>query len=186
MKQSVFGFPASTLLAIVLCAAGALLVLPMLADWRSAKIANVDALESELALLDARSERLATEQALVKESQTDDLKWQADGLGVATARIQARVSEIASENGMALRSMSPTGEAKLSGAPTVTFRLEAEATLDRLVSFLRTLEYGQPVVLVQGSNLRRLNRPGVEGQQPIVFIQLNLSAPIDIVSEVSQ
>lgn len=186
MKHSLFGFPVSKMLAIALSAAGAMLVLPMLADWRSMKITHLNALEGELATLDVRSERLAAELALVKDSKTDGLKWQADGLGVATARIQARVSEFASENGIALRSMSPTGEAKLSGTPTVTFRLEAEATLDRLVSFLRTLEYGQPAVLVQASNIRRLNRPGNDGQQPVVFVQLDLSAPIEIAGEVSQ
>ncbi|SMR83564.1 Type II secretion system (T2SS), protein M subtype b [Aliiroseovarius halocynthiae] len=186
MGMRVFGYSLPATLLGLGAFAGAVLALPALADWKADTIARLDAAEGELLSLNTRANRLAAQLQAVPEVEGKALKWHAGEIGVVTAQIQSEINQLATSSGIALRSIAPTGQGLVEDVQTVTFRLEAEATLDRLAQFLQSLEFGQPVLLVDAANIRRLNRPGAEGTQPIVFVQLGLSAPTELAGEVSQ
>ncbi|MEP4627169.1 MAG: GspMb/PilO family protein [Tateyamaria sp.] len=150
--------------------------------WRKAVIARAEQLHTSTLNLEVRRIGLSKELHTFGQNPAEPFLWKEDERGVANARIQAHISEAATRNGLALRSISPAGNGTLGDRQTAIFRLEAEARLDHLSAFLRGLEYDLPAVLVDGAVLRRLNRPGSTSEQPELFVQMDLVAPISIQS----
>lgn len=151
--------------------------MPLLA-WREGNIAGLAEARADLQRLEGSIGRLAAERAQLSGDTTAETVWTAARTGEVTALIQARVSELARQNGLALRSVTPTAGRKLPLTEAVGFRLEAEATLDQLLQFLIALEYHAPVLVIDSATLRRLARPGPASEQPSLFIQIDLVAPV--------
>ena len=117
--------------------------------------------------------------ALSAEADFGDI-WKTNSVSEATAKVQASLGTIARQNGVTFRSITPLQSPEMALVDAVAFRLEAELTLDRLVELLRALEYSSPLILVERSNIRRLARGITGATQPIVFVQLDITAPVAI------
>jgi hypothetical protein len=127
---------------------------------------------------------LAQERAALKSSLDASLIWQADQSGQASALVQSNLSEIAREAGLSLRSVSPLSPRNVPLAQGIGFRVELEAPLDRLVSYLVEIEHSQPALSIDRATLRRLVRPAMEQDQvsrlPELFVQLDILAPVQL------
>lgn len=111
--------------------------------------------------------------------------WRSEQIGELTAQIQASIGDMALTNGLKLRSITPAGNRELPSTDATAMRVEGEATLDQLSNFLQELEFHEPVLMVDRAVLRRLNRPGRNPEQPLIFVQLQVLAPSRI-EEVKQ
>lgn len=160
-----------------------LAILAPLAAWKMSSVAQLEAAQQEASRLQASIQRLQTEKAQLASGDISEIVWAAPLLGEATARIQARVSELASQEGLALRSITPIGERDFPLTGAVALRLEAEAPLDRLTNFFIKADHHTPVILINQANIRRLVRPGETPQQPLLFVQVEIVVPVDISGE---
>ncbi len=149
-----------------------------LAAWRNATLVTAEAAIVETQRLMAGMSSLRTERAQLSGSGIDALVWPGERLGELTARVQGRISELAVRHGLQLRSITPTGTRALPLTSAVGFRIESETTLDRLVGFLREVEHHSPGLIVDRATLRRLSRPGDEPLQPVLFLQIDIVAPV--------
>jgi type II secretory pathway component PulM len=145
-------------------------------EWRAGLARQLADTRAETARLNLSLGDLRQERSALTLGGTEGLVWSAPKLGEATALVQGRVSELAKEFGLSLQSISPLPGRDDSTA--VGFRLELEAPLDRLVQFLLALEYHSPVFAIDQATLRRLNRPGPVTEQPTLFVQLDIIAPV--------
>ncbi|MCU0910461.1 MAG: type II secretion system protein GspM [Rhodobacteraceae bacterium] len=176
------GSPQSRALALGIAAAAAALltlgvVLP-LAEWRARTLAAAEAARDEAERLASAIGRMRTERAQLSGSGIDAVVWPGERLGEVTARVQGRISELAVGHGLQLRSIAPTGTRPLPLTQGVGFRIESETTLDRLTEFLREVEHHAPALTVERATLRRLARPGEEPPQPVLFVQIDILAPV--------
>lgn len=176
--------------ALAICAGlGALVWLAVAAplqQWRSSALAERPQTIADIRNLQDRIAELEKERAQLSGDTELNVLWRAAQTGQATARIQGQLSKLASERGLNLRSISPTPSRDLTLAQAAGFRLEMEASLDQLVSFLRAVEYHAPALLVEKASLRRLNKPNAAQPQPLVFAQIEVSAPVVLNTEASQ
>ncbi|MEQ6204724.1 type II secretion system protein GspM [Sulfitobacter sp. HNIBRBA2951] len=161
-------------------------VLAPLQDWRSAALSKRPQAVAEIRQLQTRISGLEDERDQLSGNEELNILWRAAQTGVATARIQSQLSKLASERGISLRSISPTRARDLTLAQAAGFRLEMESSLDQLVSFLQAVEYHSPALLVEKASLRRLNKPNTDQPQPLVFAQIDISAPVVLDAEVNQ
>ncbi len=161
-------------------------VVAPLQEWRTvALIKRPQAIES-IRQLQTRINSLEDERNQLSGNEELNILWRAAQTGEATARIQSQLSKLASERGVSLRSISPTRARDLTLAQAAGFRLEMESSLDQLVSFLQAIEYHSPALLVEKASLRRLNKPNSNQPQPLVFAQIDVSAPVVLEAEVNQ
>lgn len=168
---------------VVLCGLVWALVLNPLAAWKKNSVAQLTEAQQETSRLQASIVRFQTEKAQLASGDISEIIWTAALLGEATARIQARISELASQEGLALRSITPIGERDFPLTGAVALRLEAEASLDKLTRFLIKVDHHTPVILIHQANIRRLVRPGELPQQPLLFLQIEIIVPVDITGE---
>lgn len=166
-----------------LAAVAILTIVVQIDDWRNEVITRAEQLHADSLSLEVRRIRLSRELQSFGENPVAPYLWEENERGVVNARIQAHISQLATQSGLSLRSISPVGTGVLVDRQTAVFRLEAEARLDHLSDFLRDLEYKLPTVLVEGAILRRLTRPGSTSDQPELFAQLDLIAPIHLLSD---
>lgn len=138
---------------------------------RANGISEMRKLQDRIAILQLEKSRLSDRGQL-------DVLWQAERTGTATAMIQAEISRQALQEGIGLRSISPVRKRDLRLADAVGIRIEMEAGLDQFTDFLRSVEYHSPALLVERAALRRLIKPGNQSEQPLVFAQIDLSAPV--------
>ncbi|MEP6066614.1 MAG: hypothetical protein ABJ246_12300, partial [Paracoccaceae bacterium] len=113
-------------------------------EWRKGVMARAEQLHANTLDLEVRRIRLTKELQSFGQNPAAPFLWQAAERGVANARIQAHINEVATMNGLSLRSISPVGSGTFEDHQTAVFRLEVEARLDHLSNFLRGLEYSQP------------------------------------------
>lgn len=109
--------------------------------------------------------------------------WQAKQAGEMTARIQAELGAIAHANGITLRSVTPARAPRMPLVDTTALRIEAEADLAQFRALIITIEQHSPALFIERATIRRLNRPGRISEQPLVFFQLDIAAPIRIGGE---
>ncbi len=157
-------------------------ILP-LAQWKQDVEEAVEAARLDQVRLADSIERLALERAQLSAGSLDGFLWSARQLGAATARVQATINDIAAQNSLSIRSFTPTGTRSMPIAEGIAFRIEIEATLDRLTPFLVEIEYHTPALLIDRADLRRLTRPGADTERPSMFVQLEIVAPIDVAEE---
>lgn len=157
-----------------------LAILLPLSVWKSDTTRQIVDTRLELASLQQSLAAMVQERNALTLGGSEGMIWTAAQLGQVTALVQARVSELAKQHGLSLRSITPSQNRGIQSAGTVSFRLELEAPLDRLTDFLVALEYNSPALAVEQSTLRRLNRPGPVTEQPALFVQLDILAPIVI------
>ncbi|MEE9455321.1 MAG: type II secretion system protein GspM [Paracoccaceae bacterium] len=106
--------------------------------------------------------------------------WQARQLGEMTARIQARLGEIARENGVTLRAVTPAAARDMPHVDTTALRIEGEADLGQFRNLILSIEHHSPTLFVERATIRRLNRVERQSEQPLVFFQLDIAAPIRV------
>jgi len=106
--------------------------------------------------------------------------WQARQLGEMTARIQARLGEIARENGVTLRAVTPAVARDMPHVETTALRIEGEADLAQFRNLILNIEQHSPTLFIERATIRRLNRVERISEQPLVFFQLDIAAPIRI------
>lgn len=160
-------------------------ILPIL-DWRRDIAAATQRNSQQIERHVASIEDLSSEQAQLQATSIDPFLWTAREQGAATARVQERISQLASENGVSIRAITPTGAREIPSADAVSFRLEIEASLDQLTPFLAGVEEHTPALAIERADLRRLARPGPPPMQPILFAQLEILAPIRIDAEADE
>ncbi len=173
------------MLALILAMAWMGLVRPV-ADWRMARFSAHTASVSETERLSVSVDRLKRDLAQLSQKEDLDLIWSAQEIGEVTAQVQASISAMARETGISLRSVTPGNAPDFPFVKTVGFRLEGEARLDQLLSFLRALEGANPALVVERAHLRRLNRVGEATELPVLFLQLELMAPVRVAREASE
>ncbi|NSX56913.1 type II secretion system protein GspM [Parasulfitobacter algicola] len=153
-------------------------VLSPLVTWRNQAQSNLLSAQTELARLERSIAQLQIEQTRLSADDATSILWMASQSGEATARVQANLSTMARQSGVNLRSISPVRARELAFSQAVAFRMESEATLDQVVSLLRAIEYSTPPLVIERANLRRLARPTRTSDQPLMFFQLEILAPV--------
>lgn len=128
--------------------------------------------------LDLSIARLTLDLQNIQSGDFSGLVWQGQKTGEVTARIQARLGEITSENGIQLRSITSVPTQKMQTLTTIGLRVEGEADLEQLARFLQTIEAHVPVLLVKRASIRRLNQTREFSAQPMLSFQIDVSAPI--------
>jgi hypothetical protein len=108
--------------------------------------------------------------------------WEAARIGEANARIQQALGRIGDESGLSFQSVIPSNPGDVPLVTSVGFRVEIEGTFDRIVSLLGRLESHNPPLLIERATLRRLSRPGERSSQPLLMVQLDLHAPVDLLA----
>ena len=146
-------------------------------EWQADAFTTLSASQSENTRLNASLSRLKAEQAQLSGDTSLAIIWTAKQMGEATALVQSKISKLAAKHGVTLRSVTPVSGKNLPFASAIGFRIEGEATLDKLAAFLVDLESNSPALLIERAALRRLTRPGRTAAQPSIFVQLNLIAP---------
>ena len=160
-----------------------LAVISPMYEWKKHVSENLTANQTENARLNASLSRLRTEKAQLSGDSSLDTVWKGKRIGEATALVQSEISNLAAKNGVMLRSIAPISAKGMPFANGIGFRVEGEATLDKLTSFLIDLEGNTPALVIERAVVRRLNRPGRTASQPDVFVQLNLVAPVALDEE---
>jgi hypothetical protein len=160
-----------------------LAVISPIYEWKKRASENLTTSQTENARLNASLSRLRTEKAQLSGDSSLDTVWKAKRIGEATALVQSEISNLAAKHGVMLRSIAPMSAKGMPFASGIGFRVEGEATLDKLTSFLIDLEGNTPALVVERAVVRRLNRPGRTAPQPDVFVQLNLVAPVTLDEE---
>lgn len=162
------------------------LVLAPAVRWKKEALAARDQAAEKLAQFEQRVQKMDTlRQQLSQQGELASL-WQADQPGAATALVQSELSKLASQRGIGLRSITPMREREIPMARAAGFRLEIETSLDQLAGFLQAVEYHSPALMVDRASLRRLNMVNAGQVQPVVFAQIEISAPISIPEEADQ
>ena len=154
-----------------------------LANWRSAKILEHQKILLEHAGLEDSIARLQAERMAFVSDDLAGLTWEGAQAAEATAKVQSAVNDMARDNGILMRSITPTRDNSSDIPNAINFRIEFEASLDQLVPFLKTVEFGQPALVVTRSNLRRLARPNQANTQPDIFAQIEIAAPFSLTDE---
>ena len=156
------------------------------AEWRKNRFAAHSKAVAELNRMHESVARLTQEAAQYSQQGNLDLIWTSGEVGEVTAKVQARISSIARTSSVALRTVTPIKAPELPLVQTAGFRVEGEARLDQLLSFLRRIESSSPSLVIDRAHLRRLNRIGDASELPAVFLQIELAAPINTDENVSQ
>lgn len=147
-------------------------------QWRERVEAEyVNALETQQRLSESIA-RMSTEIDGIANDPDLPLAWLAPQMGQANAQVQAQLGQLAREAGISLRSTTPIGERDLPYAESIAFRLEGEGDLDQWQDLLRAIEFNNPPILIERGTMRRLVRPGPESEQPTLYAQLELFAPV--------
>lgn len=176
MSRGLSKIAAGLLLAGLLALVYVGLFLPV-SDWREDTLLQTKNAELELQRLSAAKSRLE-QQALALETSTDeDLFWAAEQSGEAFAQVQSHISEAAKQAGISLRAATPLPLQKNGKLDNVVIRVEFEADLGQLVKFLRQLEYDAPALPIERATVRRLLRGGDASVLPVLFAQIDISAP---------
>ncbi|WP_208353081.1 type II secretion system protein GspM [Pseudaestuariivita rosea] len=149
-------------------------------NWRSQVQNELQSAQIEQARLQRSIAQLMTEQARLSADDATSVLWTAFQSGEATARVQASLSTMARQSGVNLRSIAPVRARELPFSQALAFRLESEASLDQMVALLRAIEYSNPPLVIERANVRRLTRPTRSSDQPLVFFQLEILAPVII------
>ena len=170
------------LLAVLVSVAAALwiAVIQPAQAWKSEQFTALAAAQEQSARLSDRLVTLRREAAAMSAATDFDGVWTAQSAGEATARVQAALSDLARQNGISFRAITPLRTEAIPLKQAVAFRVEAEAPLDRLVGFLRAAEYNSPVLVVEKGSIRRLSKPGIPTEQPLVFFQFDVFAAYDL------
>lgn len=149
--------------------------------WKEEQFNALTTAQEQSARLAERLQTLRREAAAMSASTDFDGVWEAQSAGEATARVQATLSDLARQNGISFRAITPLRTDAIPLKSAVSFRVEAEAPLDRLVAFLRAAEYNTPVLVFEKGSVRRLSKPGTPTEQPLVFFQFDVMAAYDLV-----
>jgi Type II secretion system (T2SS), protein M subtype b len=157
-----------------------------LGSWCASIMERRDAARTERAKLLESIARLETEAMQLSADSTSGVVWTAPRMGEANAMVQSRISELAQRNGIPLRSITPTEASDLPLAESVAFRAESDATLDQVANFLISLEYHSPALAVERATLRHIAKPGPQTEQPLLFVQLDIIAPVVTLEEASE
>ena len=166
--------------ALVLALAGLVWIalISPLSSWRSDSLLQHEAATREHSKMLTSTRRLQSEVEFFSQSGSQAYIWQAEQSGEATAKIQSELNNLATKSGITLRSISPAAAKQLPFTTGTTFRLEGEATLDQILSFVLSIEFNEPALLTERASLRRLIRPGRTSEQPLMFFQLDIIAPV--------
>lgn len=156
-------------------------VIEPLSTWRSDTLGNLQNAVTDESRLRAAISKMELEKAQFGTGSDDVLTWSASQTGEAFARVQASLSETASANGISFRSITPLPTAEIDGLTRAPVRVEFEADLSQLSSFLQSVEYGIPALPIERAMLRRLIRPNETASLPVLFVQLDVAAPISVV-----
>lgn len=171
-------------LGLALCAVAiwAIIVRPA-QTWKHSNAAAFAHAHEQAARLSDRLQSLRLEAAAMSAITEFDGVWMAENGGEATARVQAALSDLARQNGISLRAITPLRTEAIPLKSAVFFRIEAEAPLDHLVGFLRAAEYNTPVLVFEKGSIRRLSKPGLLTEQPVVFFQFDIMAAFELTRE---
>lgn len=170
-------------LAVVAGATWLVIIQPISA-WANVQITERDTLKEQNLRLRQTVQRLDRERNSFELTDTGNLIWESHQVGQTTARIQQVINETATGQGIRMRSVAP-GRSTISDiAEAIGFRLEFDAHLDQLTAFLRTIETNEPLLIVAQTKLRRLARQNSENTQPLVFVQMDVVAPIQSLEHV--
>ena len=127
--------------------------------------------------------RMTVEVVGFAEDPALPMTWQAPQIGQATAQVQGELSQLTRAAGISLMSTTPVGARDIPFADSVAFRLEGEGSLDQWRDMLIAVEYNTPPIIVERGVMRRLVRPGPETEQPTLYVQLDLLAPVQLVEQ---
>lgn len=182
-SKSVFSRVAAislTLLIIgIFCA---IFLVPIFSERTKTQIMRTT-LEQEINDLRARSVSLNQQFSGVGQANVEQYLWKAKQAGEMTAKIQAELGKLATQEGISLRSIIPTVSKDFSQIETTGLRIEAEADLSQFKDFILTLEQHEPALFIERAILRRINRPGISSEQPLIFFQIDILAPVKIGDE---
>ncbi|SFI65429.1 GspMb/PilO family protein [Jannaschia pohangensis] len=155
-----------------------LLAVPLLRDWKT----DIQSARDDAAFETARLQRsiadLETEAAQLVGTGILDTVWRARQPGEALAIVQTEIGDLATRAAVSLRSMSPIPAPDLPLVDTLGLRLEGEMPLNRLVTFLLALEHHDRSLIVRSANIRRLPNGQDRFEQPLLFVQLDVVAPL--------
>lgn len=173
---------ALAILAVLLIAVWFLIASPIIQE-NSSLAADLQTAQAEKIRLAATITNLTFR---LENGDSADLQgeiWQAKQAGEMTARIQAELGAIARANGITLRSVTPARAPQIPLVDSTALRIEAEADLAQFRALIIAVEQHSPALFIERATIRRLNRPGRISEQPLVFFQLDIAAPIRIGGE---
>lgn len=165
------------LLAVVLVTGWSVIAAPLIESLQETEQALLR--EHRLkARLETRIAQLQTDLAQLDGQSVEAIGWQGSRTGEISARIQSQIGERARAHGLQLRSVAAIEADDVAGSAATGFRVELQAPMDQAARFLRDLEIATPPILARRTNIRRLNRGRGQSPQPVVFMRLELAAPI--------
>ena len=170
-------FLALALLTLVVGTIWILAIQPFFTSTNAAT-RDLEAAEARIASLNSRLEALGLERDGLVSIDASSAQWQGAQIGAISAEVQSRLTRLARSARVNLRAITPLPSASLAGQAAVTLRLEGEADLAQIVAFIQSLERNQPLIILDHTILRRLNRPDDGSAQPLVFFQLSVLAPV--------
>lgn len=177
MRSHASSFVAVLALACVLIASWVFVFEP-LRDWRTATIEATYAAQTEYKKLLSAQAQMDRVEAQIKGGEFKGLFWTASQAGEAYALVQADLTRAAATAGITVRSMTPLPTQTNGSIESAVVRMEFEADLAKVTQFLRQIEYASPALTIKRGNLRRLLRANDTSEQPILFSQLDIAAPI--------
>ncbi len=161
-------------LIVSICTLGGLITL---ADWRASTLASRASVAGERTRLAASVARLEAEKQMFVLDDLTGLIWEGLQSAEVTAKVQSALNDTARQNGIVMRSIAPANQ-RGQAADVLGFRLEFEASLPQLVAFLKEIEFGRPPIIITRANMRRLVRANQEEAQPVLFVQIDVNAPV--------
>jgi hypothetical protein len=162
------------LLAFIICIY-ALIIQPYF-QWQSDVRGDIQQTSQNNTKLQQRIRALQDEVALRPANPDRMIFWPAQKSGEASARIQSILGTLSTKTAVALKSITPLPAAAFSQEGTIGARIEVEAPLDQFLEFLLQLEYHEPPLVIEKSNIRRLVRPTSVQSQPYILAQLDIAA----------
>jgi len=151
-----------------------------LINFRRDLSSSITAAQAEKSRLTRSIANLNRQLANTTASNVSEQIWRARQSGEAIARIQAQLGRLSQLHGVTLRSITPTNATGMPYTETTALRVEGEANLAQLEATLLEIEKHTPALLVDRATIRRLSRTERRSEQPYVFFQLDITAPIQI------
>lgn len=182
MKRHLDSALALTLTAALCALVWGIFALPVM-EWKRDQLRHETRQHTENLKLHRRLLTLRAEKDSLAQGGDAGVLWSARQHTDAAIQVQSRMAEIAQEQGLSLKSATPTEDVSLPQETSVAFRIEFAAPLDAALGFVVALENNDPPLIIDTASLRRAQALDTASEQPSVLVQMTLAAAVRLTEE---